>query len=222
MKKSPPPAKAICLSVALHMLCLAALLGVHYTKPISYRLPGHKTSFITAQLLVIDKLSPQAKPPSEADNSIKSPPLNDKGPTLPQHKSLERHPVKKSKPRGKTKPHALNKAPRAKPKHKPQSKGLSGERFDQLVAIMYQRINRNKHYPRHAKRRRLQGKVLVYFRLSKNGRVHHVKLLQSSGFEVLDQAALQTLIDAQPFAGVNKYIEQEQEFTLPILFRLKA
>lgn len=55
-------------------------------------------------------------------------------------------------------------------------------------------------YPGDAIRRGMQGVVSLEFVIAKNGKASHVKVLRSSGYEILDRYAIQAVEQASPFA----------------------
>ncbi len=62
-------------------------------------------------------------------------------------------------------------------------------------AKLLARIEKNKHYPNRARRRRIEGEVRVRFTILKDGEVRDVVLDRSSGSEVLDKAALEVVMN---------------------------
>jgi protein TonB len=54
-------------------------------------------------------------------------------------------------------------------------------------------INENKHYPRRSRRKKEEGLVEVSFDVTRNGIVENISLLNSSGIERLDKAAIKTI-----------------------------
>ncbi len=71
------------------------------------------------------------------------------------------------------------------------------------------------HYPEQASDQGKEGKVDVEFTILKDGRLLHVRILQSSGFSTLDREAIRAVGAASPFTPIPKQIELEQ---LSILF----
>lgn len=73
-------------------------------------------------------------------------------------------------------------------------------------------------YPQQARQMRQQGRVKVAFTLQDDGRLSNIRLLQSSGYHSLDQAALNTLKRlgkySPPPAGVNRQISTTIVFSL--------
>jgi len=56
----------------------------------------------------------------------------------------------------------------------------------------------NLKYPRNAQRLKMQGEVRVSFRLKSNGSVENIEVLQSSGFEILDEDAKALIKNTAP------------------------
>jgi len=59
-------------------------------------------------------------------------------------------------------------------------------------------------YPTEAARTGQQGTLLVLFSINKNGDLIRLKLVRSSGYPLLDKAALQAVRDASPFPPLPK------------------
>lgn len=57
----------------------------------------------------------------------------------------------------------------------------------------------NANYPAEARAQRLQGEVRLLVALLPDGRLQQVSILSSSGHRLLDQAALQSVREAQPY-----------------------
>ena len=85
-----------------------------------------------------------------------------------------------------------------------------------------QRIADAKHYPRTARRRGMEGKPVIAFTLNKQGRLVKVNLAQSSGYQMLDQAALEAVQQAVPYPEIPAELKIDTyKFKLPISFVLK-
>jgi protein TonB len=86
-----------------------------------------------------------------------------------------------------------------------------------------QAVDAHKHYPRMARRLGEEGRVVVAFTVEADGRLAEVRVVESSGSELLDEAALQAVRDAAPFppfpAGIDR---QRWDFTLPLAFSLAS
>ncbi len=75
-------------------------------------------------------------------------------------------------------------------------------------------VNRHRHYPRLARRRGIEGKVILAFRLSKAGAIRRVKVVHSAG-RLLDKAALAALRRATPLPYYPDWVR------LPVVFELE-
>ncbi|MEF3194313.1 MAG: energy transducer TonB [Halothiobacillaceae bacterium] len=90
-------------------------------------------------------------------------------------------------------------------------------------ARIRQAIDEHKHYPRMARRLGLEGRVVVAFTVEADGRLARVRVVESSGSEVLDEAALEAVRQAAPFPPFPDGVERRQwDFTLPLLFSLDS
>jgi len=62
------------------------------------------------------------------------------------------------------------------------------------------KIESHKTYPRMAKIREVEGRVTIGFIILPEGNAKSVKVVKSSTYEMLDQAALKAVKDASPFS----------------------
>lgn len=69
-------------------------------------------------------------------------------------------------------------------------------------------------YPEEAQRKRITGQLTLRFQISRDGNLMNVKLIDGSGHEILDHAALQAVKSAAPYYPFPVTIDRE---TLPIL-----
>jgi TonB family protein len=75
---------------------------------------------------------------------------------------------------------------------------ISAGSGDPIIAEIMRRIEGAKRYPRMARKMGIEGRATVRFKLTPNGKVEAVELLETSGSEVLDQASLETVHRAAP------------------------
>jgi protein TonB len=81
------------------------------------------------------------------------------------------------------------------------------------------RLRRALRYPGEARRERLRGEVHVSFSVSANGGVASARVVRSSGHQVLDQAALETIRRAAPFPAIPAAAGRRSwDFTVPLAF----
>lgn len=69
-----------------------------------------------------------------------------------------------------------------------------------LTGPLLQRIDALKQYPVSARLHRLEGRVVVRIVIQEDGQIVSAAITKSSGHNVLDQAALETLRQASPIA----------------------
>ncbi|MFH0811762.1 MAG: energy transducer TonB, partial [Pseudomonadota bacterium] len=67
--------------------------------------------------------------------------------------------------------------------------------LNDYLAMVRLRIDRHKTYPQAARMRQLQGTVVVHFVITLEGTVKTLKIIQSSGYTVLDEAGLKAIRD---------------------------
>ena len=84
------------------------------------------------------------------------------------------------------------------------------------------RIEQNKEYPLWARRRGVEGKAILVFLLKEDGHLANIKIEKSSGYPILDKAALKAVQKAAPFPPFPaKLKKKEITLKLPICFKLK-
>lgn len=91
--------------------------------------------------------------------------------------------------------------------------------------IVAQRLNLafSEHftYPRLAQRNGWQGMVKLGLRIEPNGQLSRIRVVSTSGFPVLDQAALETLYRISTLQGVERWLGGTYfDTVLPVEYRL--
>jgi TonB family protein len=82
-------------------------------------------------------------------------------------------------------------------------------------------IERTKRYPSVARANRWQGQVLVQFSVRQDGHLVDPRVVESSGYVVLDQAALETVRAASP-VGLRHRLERPMVVvSLPLTYQLE-
>jgi protein TonB len=87
---------------------------------------------------------------------------------------------------------------------------------------LWSAISKYKKYPRIAQMRGWQGEVIVELSLDGNGKLKSKRILQHSGYESLDQQALEMVDKAMPFPAPPEAL-RGSSFTIkvPIPFKLE-
>lgn len=78
------------------------------------------------------------------------------------------------------------------------------------------RIVQNLVFPPVARRRGWSGRVLVSFIVCRDGQVSEIRVIESSGYPLLDRSAVDTIRKVAPFPKAPV----EAELTIPIMYRL--
>ena len=71
--------------------------------------------------------------------------------------------------------------------------------YNNFLAGINQKINNMKEYPRLARKKEMQGTVTLEFQLDSAGNLEYLEILKSSGYSLLDRAALSIINDIVPF-----------------------
>jgi len=101
-----------------------------------------------------------------------------------------------------------------------EESGGFGSRLDYLDMVRI-RIENSKQYPQIAKQRKLEGSVLVGFMIRNDGMVSDLKVIRSSGFPSLDEAAILAVRSASPFSSPpEKYFDKNVQINVPIVFEI--
>nr|VFJ94233.1 MAG: protein TonB [Candidatus Kentron sp. H]VFJ95006.1 MAG: protein TonB [Candidatus Kentron sp. H]VFK01488.1 MAG: protein TonB [Candidatus Kentron sp. H] len=90
-----------------------------------------------------------------------------------------------------------------------------------ILSRIMARLGRLLVYPRRARRRGWEGETLVTFELVDNQRIERIRIARSSGYRVLDRAALEALGRIKPIPeGKRGTVSHNREVTIPVVFRL--
>ena len=82
-------------------------------------------------------------------------------------------------------------------------------------------IEKNKTYPKIAKRLNQTGKVYVTFLVTKDGAIKNCRINKSSNFESLDEASMEILMKIVSFEAIPKELNKDSwEITVPIVYQI--
>lgn len=116
--------------------------------------------------------------------------------------------------------------PEGSPSSHGYSKIFSGKGNDRgnlssFLSMAREKIAAAKRYPWEALRRNWEGKVILSFWVDRKGEVRDIKIIQSSGYKVLDEEAKATLLRAAPLPLPPPIEEDSLKIEIPILFRIE-
>jgi protein TonB len=98
-----------------------------------------------------------------------------------------------------------------------ETSGQSAEYVKRNYDYIQRRIRDKLVYPAPARRAGIQGVAEVVFIIHEDGKVSNVSIRKSSGHEILDDAAIQTIIAAAPFPKPPA----PARIAIPISFKLR-
>jgi TonB family protein len=91
---------------------------------------------------------------------------------------------------------------------------IASQDGEDIYAIIRNAIEKAKTYPFLARKKKIEGTVIAAFRINAKGYPQDINIRESSGFEILDSAAINIVIKAAPFPHVVEPVE------IPITFRI--
>lgn len=91
---------------------------------------------------------------------------------------------------------------------------------EQFVSLLHQAIDKHKRYPYQAQRQRREGMVKLQFVVHPDGHVTDVSVVESSRFDVLDEAARKAVNAISPFQLAANFIYEQHMYDVDIDFRL--
>ncbi|MEK6689791.1 MAG: energy transducer TonB [Nitrospirota bacterium] len=94
-------------------------------------------------------------------------------------------------------------------------KGPASFYGNDLIREIRESIENAKVYPWLARKKGIEGKVVLRFRVMQDGMVKEIELVESSGFEILDKVSVETIKRSAPLPYINGWIE------IPLVFRLE-
>lgn len=91
----------------------------------------------------------------------------------------------------------------------------------EVRTLLLKDLARRFNYPLIARRRGWQGRVLLSITVRSNGTLARVHVTQSSGFDILDRSAVNTLRSVGQLADASPSLRgQSLELLLPVVYRL--
>lgn len=99
--------------------------------------------------------------------------------------------------------------------------GMPGASAD-YIATLQAWLEKHKKYPRRARTRRQEGVVLLSFAMDREGRVLDYRIMESSGYSLLDREVEAMIERAQPFPAMPEDLHKAKlDLVVPIQFYLR-
>jgi TonB family protein len=90
---------------------------------------------------------------------------------------------------------------------------------DIVFNLLNEKIKKNKLYPPSARQRGVEGTVVVFFIINEEGSLVTCRVEKSSGYSILDRAALNVIRRSLPYPHI---LDKQLEFKIAIMYELKG
>ena len=91
--------------------------------------------------------------------------------------------------------------------------------YSALLIYLHNKIQADEAYPKIATELNQTGVVELQFLLQPNGMISNLTIKTSSGYQSLDQAAINAMHMATPFVQTKTYLHKPEWFSLPVVFK---
>jgi protein TonB len=89
------------------------------------------------------------------------------------------------------------------------------------IAAVMRQLQRHKTYPRALKKAKIEGTVVVQFRIDRDGHLLTSDVKQSSGHPELDRAAMDMLVRAEPLPAIPDFMNRDElALAIPVEYSL--
>lgn len=166
----------------------------------------------------IDK--PKPKPKSETASKVDPKPLPQPQPELAPEPEQEpaQKPEKETETTDEQKPAAQHMVANTQKKHCINRDEIKAKQ-NIFIADLIHRINKNKSYPRSARRRHVEGSVEVKFKVLADGNVKDIKVVSAN--RVFEESAMQAIHKSFPMKIDSSIFSFPKEFTINIEYILR-
>lgn len=225
--------KSLLLSIAIHCLILFLFgmitlvppsvpktqsIKIKFYTPVQQSVKPHIEPIIVPQSVFVQPSKPVIPQKIVAQNPVVSPIKSVITPAPAVNTAAKTIDIPSAKPIETPMP-AYKPAPVVKIPEEPKPDPKVKEEY---IAYLRQMIDERKTYPKNAKKLRQMGIAKVKFTLLRDGTIKNVSLADSSGFELLDQAATDLLDNLAHVRAFPKEIPQNSlDLVLPIEYSLK-
>lgn len=97
----------------------------------------------------------------------------------------------------------------------------NGEALRQFLTLIRKKIESRKKYPMSARNAGIEGRSEVKITILKDGQLEKVEIIDSSGSEILDNAALESVREANPFPPIPSNLGRDKiEMSVYLTFKI--
>ncbi len=129
---------------------------------------------------------------------------------------------KPAEPRAPTRAENPSQGVKGTPGSEQASRGEVEDIRSRYLSRVLRRLQEAKRYPSRARRRAIEGRVKLELVIRREGSASPGKILQSSGHDILDEAALEMVERAAPFEPLPEELGVERlELVVPVSYTLK-
>lgn len=112
----------------------------------------------------------------------------------------------------------------SKAKTDPKPKIIDNKKIDAkqnaFMVKLRELIDSNKHYPKSARRRGMEGSVEMRFNILKNGCVKHIEMV--SGKSIFEKSAIAAIEKSFPIAVDTEFFSFPKEFRVTLVYKLRS
>ena len=97
----------------------------------------------------------------------------------------------------------------------------NSEALRQFLALIRKKIESRKKYPMSARNAGIEGRSEVKITILRDGQLEKVEIIDSSGSEILDNAALESVREANPFPPIPSNLRRDKiEMSIYLTFKI--
>jgi len=112
-------------------------------------------------------------------------------------------------------------SPKVDKKEKEINKKVLNSITNEYLSKVKKLIEKNKKYPKSAKRLKQMGKVYLSFTIGKNGEIRNVKISKGSKYKRLNKATLEILSKINKFDPIPKELKKSTwNITVPVVYKI--
>jgi len=198
----------VLLSLLLHLMLLAGVQRERIALPAA---PARTAS-----------LSVQLQPSYPVHHPKSAPEQKQAKTAKPQPEAIPKqtHPQAPSAPEpspGRASKQAAAPSPATEPTPAADSR-IDSAQVESIKVILQKQLAHYFRYPLLARRHGWEGEVVLAFRIETDGTIMNAHIAHSSGYGVLDRAALHALGKVK---RINQTLRHEQAMQIPVIYRLK-